>query len=61
MPAPAAESSLAKGWLTQEEDAAVFLVRIPDAALRRFAQIELAAALAGLPELPGAQREYRSR
>ncbi len=40
-------------------DAAVYLDRIPDAGLRHFAQIELAAALAGLPELQGVQREYR--
>jgi hypothetical protein len=37
-------------------DAAVYLDRIPDADLRLFAQIELAAALAGLPELQGIQR-----
>jgi hypothetical protein len=42
-------------------DAAVFLDRIPDANLRLFAEIELAAALAGLPELPGVQRGFRSR
>jgi hypothetical protein len=39
--------------------AAVHLEAIPDADLRLFAQIELAAALAGLPELHGLQREYR--
>jgi hypothetical protein len=33
------------------EDAAVYLERIPDPDLRLFAGIELAAALAGLPEL----------
>jgi len=44
-----------------ERDAAVYLDRIPDADLRLFAQIELAAALAGLPELLGTQREYRPR
>jgi hypothetical protein len=43
------------------QDAAVYLDRIPDADLRLFAQIELAAALAGLPELRGTQREYRAR
>jgi hypothetical protein len=37
-------------------DAAVYLDRIPDADLRLFAQIELAAAMAGLPELLGIQR-----
>jgi hypothetical protein len=42
-------------------DAAVFLDRIPDANLRLFAEIELAAALAGLPELQGVQREFRPR
>ena len=40
------------------ENAAVYLEAIPDADVRLFAQIELAAALAGLPELPGMQREY---
>jgi hypothetical protein len=40
-------------------DAAVYLDRIPDDDLRLFAQIEFAAALAGLPELQGTQREYR--
>jgi hypothetical protein len=39
--------------------AVVHLEAIPDADLRLFAQIELAAALAGLPELQGVQREYR--
>jgi hypothetical protein len=34
-------------------EAAIYLDRIPDADLRLFAQIELAAALAGLPELQG--------
>ena len=38
------------------EDAAVYLDRIPDADLRLFAQIELGAGLAGLPELRGIQR-----
>jgi len=42
-------------------DAAVYLDRIPDVNLRLFAQIELAAALAGLPELQGTQRGYRPR
>jgi hypothetical protein len=41
------------------EGAVVHLEAIPDADLRLFAQIELAAALAGLPEFPGVQREYR--
>jgi hypothetical protein len=40
------------------QNAAVYLEAIPDADVRLFAQIELAAALAGLPELPGVQREY---
>jgi len=40
-------------------DAAIYLDRIPDDDLRLFAQIEFAAALAGLPELQGTQREYR--
>ena len=39
-------------------DGAVYLDRIPDDDLRLFAQIEFAAALAGLPELQGTQREY---
>jgi len=34
------------------QNAAVYLEAIPDADVRLFAQIELAAALAGLPELP---------
>jgi hypothetical protein len=42
-------------------DGAVYLDRIPDDDLRLFAQIEFAAALAGLPELQGAQREYHPR
>jgi hypothetical protein len=42
-------------------DAVVYLNRIPDPDLRLFAQIELAAALAGLTELQGAQREFRPR
>ena len=37
-------------------DAGVYLDRIPDDDLRLLAQIELAAALAGLPELLGIQR-----
>ena len=41
------------------DGAAVYLNRIPDDDLRLFAQIEFAAALAGLPELQGTQREYR--
>lgn len=42
-------------------DASVYLDRIPDADLRLLAQIELAAALAGLPEMQGRQREYHRR
>jgi hypothetical protein len=41
--------------------AAVYLDRIPDADLRLFAQIELAAALAGLPEFQGTLRPKRPR
>ena len=40
-------------------DAAVYLERIPDRDVRLFAQIELAAALAGLPEIQSVQRGYR--
>jgi hypothetical protein len=40
-------------------DANRYLARIDDPDLRLFAQIELAAALAGLPEFRGIQREYR--
>ncbi len=43
------------------EDAARYLDRIPDPDLRLFAQIELAAALAGLPELQGTQMEQHRR
>lgn len=39
--------------------AARYLERIPDEALRLFAEIEFEAALAGLPELGGTQHEYR--
>jgi hypothetical protein len=42
-------------------DAAVYLDRIPDADIRLLARIELAAALAGLPELQGLRRESRPR
>jgi hypothetical protein len=42
-------------------DASRYLARIDDPDLRLFAQIELAAALAGLPEFRGIQREYRPR
>jgi hypothetical protein len=42
-------------------DAAGYLERIPDEDLRLFARIELAAALAGLPEMRGVSREYRGR
>jgi hypothetical protein len=41
------------------EDAARYLTRIDDPDLRLLAQIELAAALAGLPEFGGIQRTYR--
>jgi hypothetical protein len=40
-------------------EAEILLNRIPDDDLRLFAQIELAAALAGLPELPQTQRTQR--
>jgi hypothetical protein len=43
------------------KDAAVYLKRVPDEDLRLFARIELAAALAGLPEVPGSQMTYRPR
>jgi hypothetical protein len=43
------------------EDAARYLTRIDDPDLRLLAQIELAAALAGLPEFSGIQRMYRRR
>ncbi len=42
-------------------DATLYLDRIPDADLRLFAQIELAAALAGLPEFQGTRRGHRRR
>jgi hypothetical protein len=42
-------------------DAAVYLKRVPDDDLRLFARIELAAALAGLPEMPGNQMTSRPR
>jgi hypothetical protein len=42
-------------------DAAVYLDRVPDDDMRLFARIELAAALAGLPELPGSQMRSRQR
>lgn len=42
-------------------EADILLDRIPDDDLRLFAQIELAAALAGMPELPETQRKYRPR
>jgi len=41
------------------EDAVNYVGQIPDADLRLFARIELAAALAGLPELRMTQRELR--
>ena len=40
-------------------EAVILLDRIPDDDLRLFAQIELAAALAGLPELPETWRNQR--
>jgi hypothetical protein len=40
-------------------EAVILLDRIPDDDLRLFAQIELAAALAGLPELPETWRKQR--
>jgi hypothetical protein len=52
-------SILYKAGKTIGESAAVYLEPIPDADLRLFAQIELAAALAGLPEMQGVQREDR--
>jgi hypothetical protein len=42
-------------------DATTYLDRIPDRDLRLLAQIELAAALAGLPELSGPRRFHPSR
>jgi len=42
-------------------DATLYLDRIPDADPRLFAEIELAASLAGLPELQGSQRGRRRR
>lgn len=42
-------------------DAAKYLNRVPDDDLRLFARIELAAALAGLPEMPGVQMTHRPR
>jgi hypothetical protein len=41
--------------------AGAYLDRIPDPDVRLLAQIELAAALAGLPELRGSRWEYRPR
>jgi hypothetical protein len=41
------------------KDAVVYLEAIPDADLKLFAQIELVAALTGLPELQGTQRQQR--
>ena len=40
-------------------EAGILLDRIPDDDLRLFAQIELAAALAGLPELPETWEQRR--
>ncbi|WP_213805155.1 hypothetical protein [Granulicella sp. dw_53] len=42
-------------------EAEIYLDRVPDDDLRLFAQIELAAALAGLPELQGLWQQYRPR
>ncbi|HWE51750.1 MAG TPA: hypothetical protein VG273_18290 [Bryobacteraceae bacterium] len=42
-------------------DASVYLERVPDDDLRLFAQIELVAALAGLPQFRDIQREYKPR
>ena len=42
-------------------EASRYLARIDDPDLRLFAQIELAAALAGIPEFRGVQREHRPR
>jgi hypothetical protein len=52
-------SALYKAGKQLGNGAVIYLETIPDADLRLFAQIELAAALAGLPELHGVQREYR--
>jgi hypothetical protein len=43
------------------DKAAVYLRRVPDDDLRLFARIELAAALAGLPEMPGNRMSHRPR
>jgi hypothetical protein len=43
------------------DKAVLHLDAVPDSDLRLFAQIELAAALAGLPELPGIRREMGLR
>jgi len=42
-----------------DPEANLLLDRIPDGDLRLFARIELAAALAGLPELPEIQLKQR--
>ena len=44
---------------TLGEEAEPLLTEIPDREVRLLASVELAAALAGLPELPSIQREYR--
>jgi hypothetical protein len=41
------------------QGAAVHLATIPDSDVRLLASLALAAALAGLPEMPAMQREYR--
>lgn len=46
---------------TLGEGASRYLAQIDDPDLRLFAQIELAAALANIPEFHGIQREYRPR
>jgi hypothetical protein len=43
------------------QEASGYLDRVPDDDLRLFAQIELAAALAGLPQFHEIEREYRPR
>ena len=52
---------LYKAGVTSGRGAEADLERIPHDDLRLFAQIELAAALAGLPELRGSNLTYRPR
>ena len=54
-------SILSKAGTRLGRAGAAYLDRIPDGDLRLFAAIEFEAALAGLPELQGTQREYRPR